>query len=70
MHIWAGAKTSALHHDHLESFIYVLKGKARMRWGEKLEITAEAGRETSFLFHLMDPIRRSMQVLTRSSSVF
>lgn len=23
--------------------IYVLKGKARMRWGEKLEFTAEAG---------------------------
>ena len=23
--------------------IYVLKGKARMRWGDKLEFTAEAG---------------------------
>lgn len=23
--------------------IYILKGKARMRWGEKLEFTAEAG---------------------------
>jgi uncharacterized RmlC-like cupin family protein len=23
--------------------IYVVKGKARMRWGEKLEYTAEAG---------------------------
>lgn len=33
----------AHHHGHLESVIYVLKGKARMRWGEKLEFTAEAG---------------------------
>jgi uncharacterized RmlC-like cupin family protein len=27
----------------LESVIYVVKGRARMRWGEKLEFTAEAG---------------------------
>ena len=39
--IWAGtvtihpdAKTGAHHHGHLESVIYVLKGRARMRWGE------------------------------------
>lgn len=43
VHIHAGAKTGAHHHGHLESVIYVLKGKARMRWGEKLEFTAEAG---------------------------
>jgi len=48
--LWAGtvtihpnAKTGAHHHGHLESVIYVLKGKARMRWGEQLEFTAEAG---------------------------
>ena len=48
--LWAGtvtihpdAKTGAHHHGHLESVIYVLRGKARMRWGEKLEFTAEAG---------------------------
>lgn len=29
--------------ENLQSVIYVLKGKARMRWGEKLEFTAEAG---------------------------
>jgi len=28
---------------HLESIIYVIKGKARMRWGSQLEFTAEAG---------------------------
>ena len=41
--IHAGAKTGAHHHGHLESVIYVIKGRARMRWGEKLEFTAEAG---------------------------
>ena len=41
--IHAGAKTGAHHHGELESVIYVLKGRARMRWGEALEFTAEAG---------------------------
>jgi uncharacterized RmlC-like cupin family protein len=48
--IWAGtvtihanAKTGAHHHGELESIIYVLKGKARMRWGDELEYVAEAG---------------------------
>jgi len=48
--IWAGtvtihpnAKTGAHHHGALESVIYVVRGKARMRWGEKLEYVAEAG---------------------------
>jgi uncharacterized RmlC-like cupin family protein len=48
--IWAGtvtihpnAKTGAHHHGALESVIYVVKGRARMRWGAKLEYVAEAG---------------------------
>ncbi len=48
--IWAGtvtivpaAKTGAHHHGDLESVIYVLRGIARMRWGERLEYMAEAG---------------------------
>jgi len=48
--IWAGtvaiqpnAKTGAHHHGALESVIYVLRGRARMRWGERLEFVAEAG---------------------------
>ena len=41
--IHAGAKTGAHHHGPLESVIYVVSGRARMRWGEKLEFTAEAG---------------------------
>lgn len=48
--LWAGtvviepnAKTGAHHHGALESIIYVVKGRARMRWGEHLEYVAEAG---------------------------
>ena len=48
--LWAGtveihpdAKTGAHHHGALESVIYVVSGQARMRWGERLEFTAEAG---------------------------
>src|ERR1700723_1054649 len=43
VHIHAGAKTGAHHHGPLESVIYVVRGKARMRWGAELEFTAEAG---------------------------
>ncbi len=43
VHIHADAKTGAHHHGALESVIYVVRGKARMRWGEKLEYMAEAG---------------------------
>src|SRR5215216_5298156 len=43
VHIHANAKTGAHHHGALESVIYVLRGRARMRWGERLEYTAEAG---------------------------
>jgi uncharacterized RmlC-like cupin family protein len=39
----AGAKTGPHHHGKLESVIYVIRGLARMRWGERLEFTAEAG---------------------------
>jgi uncharacterized RmlC-like cupin family protein len=41
--IHANAKTGAHHHGPLESVIYVIKGRARMRWGDHLEFTAEAG---------------------------
>ena len=43
VHIHPDAKTGAHHHGHLESVIYVVKGRARMRWGERLEYVAEAG---------------------------
>ena len=47
--IWAGkvniepnAKTGAHHHGSLESVIYILSGKAKMRWGDKLEFEKNA----------------------------
>jgi uncharacterized RmlC-like cupin family protein len=42
-HIHPDARTGAHHHGPLESVIYVVRGRARMRWGERLELTAEAG---------------------------
>src|SRR3954466_8456785 len=48
--LWAGtvvihpnAKTGAHHHGPVESVIYVVSGRARMRWGDALEFVAEAG---------------------------
>ena len=41
--IHAGAKTGPHHHGALESIIYVVSGCARMRWGDRLELMAEAG---------------------------
>ncbi|MEA2167272.1 MAG: hypothetical protein QOF76_572 [Solirubrobacteraceae bacterium] len=48
--LWAGtvviepdARTGAHHHGPVESVIYVVAGRARMRWGERLEFVAEAG---------------------------
>jgi uncharacterized RmlC-like cupin family protein len=48
--LWAGtvlidpaARTGAHHHGPVESVIYVVSGRARMRWGERLEYVAEAG---------------------------
>ncbi len=43
VHIHPDAKTGAHHHGALESVIYVLRGRARMRWGDALEYVAEAG---------------------------
>ena len=47
--LWAGtvvvqpnAKTSAHHHGELESVLYVVKGRARFRWGDHLEFVGEA----------------------------
>ena len=48
--LWAGtvvihpmAKTGAHHHGPVESVIYVVSGRARMRWGDRLEFVADAG---------------------------
>src|SRR5215467_4739220 len=48
--IWAGtaiiepgAQTGAHHYGALESVIYIVIGRVRMRWGDRLEFVAEAG---------------------------
>jgi uncharacterized RmlC-like cupin family protein len=48
--IWAGtvnihpdAKTGVHHHGDLETVLYILKGRARLRWGDHLEFFDEAG---------------------------
>ena len=48
--LWAGtvvvepdAKTSAHHHGELETVLYIISGRARMRWGDHLEFSEEAG---------------------------
>jgi len=48
--LWAGtvvvhpnAKTGPHHHGELETVIYIVRGRARFRWGERLEFVDEAG---------------------------
>jgi uncharacterized RmlC-like cupin family protein len=48
--LWAGtvvvapdAKTGPHHHGDLETVLYVVRGRARMRWGDRLEFVDEAG---------------------------
>ena len=48
--IWAGtvnihpdAKTGVHHHGDLETILYIVKGRARFRWGERMEFVDEAG---------------------------
>src|SRR5450755_1593648 len=48
--LWAGtvvvqpnAKTGPHHHGELETVIYVVRGRARFRWGDRLEFVDEAG---------------------------
>ncbi len=47
--LWAGtvvvepaAKTGAHHHGELETVLYIVRGRARFRWGDRLEYVAEA----------------------------
>jgi uncharacterized RmlC-like cupin family protein len=47
--LWAGtvvvqpeAKTGPHHHGELETVLYVVRGRVRMRWGDRLEFSEEA----------------------------
>ena len=48
--LWAGtvvvqpdAKTGPHHHGELETVLCIVRGRARMRWGDRLEFSDEAG---------------------------
>ncbi|HTS29267.1 MAG TPA: cupin domain-containing protein [Bryobacteraceae bacterium] len=48
--LWAGTvvvqpdvATGPHHHGELETVLYIVRGRARFRWGERLEFVAEAG---------------------------
>ena len=48
--LWAGtvivhpdAKTGPHHHGEVETVIYIIRGRARVRWGDRLEFVDEAG---------------------------
>src|ERR1700733_7628097 len=48
--LWAGtvmvapdARTGAHHHGELETVLYIVRGRARFRWGDNLEYVEEAG---------------------------
>jgi uncharacterized RmlC-like cupin family protein len=48
--LWAGTvvvkpnvKSGAHHHGELETVLYIVKGRARFRWGNRLEFVEEAG---------------------------
>ncbi len=48
--LWAGtvtvapaARTAAHHHGELETVLYIIRGRARFRWGNHLEFVEEAG---------------------------
>jgi uncharacterized RmlC-like cupin family protein len=38
-----GSRSAPHHHGELESLFYVIKGAIKIRWGEKLEFSADAG---------------------------
>ena len=48
--LWAGtvvvqpnARTGPHHHGELETVLYIVRGRARFRWGDRLEFAEEAG---------------------------
>ncbi|AEG57175.1 hypothetical protein Sinme_5597 [Sinorhizobium meliloti AK83] len=67
--IWAGtvaiepnAKTGVHHHGPLESVIFVVRGKARMRWGDRLDTSRKPARATSSTYHPLCHTKKSMPI--------
>jgi len=56
-----GYRSAAHHHGPCESSIYVISGRARMRWGAKLEHVAEAG-PGDFIFVPPDVVHQEINL--------
>ena len=74
--LWAGtvvvqpdAKTGPHHHGELETVLYIVKGRARMRWGDRLEFSEEAGPGDLSMCRLTSLIRRSMRARIRRAKL-
>lgn len=42
VHVQPAARTGPHHHGELETVLYIVRGRARFRWGDHLEFVAEA----------------------------
>src|SRR5450631_684758 len=69
--LWAGTvvvepnvRTSAHHHGELETVLYIVKGRARFRWGQNLEFVDEAGPAILSSYRHTCRIRKSTRVPT------
>src|SRR5271165_5051773 len=63
--LWAGtvvvqpaARTGAHHHGEVETVLYIVKGRARFRWGDHLEFPKKPAPATSSTFRHGCRIRR------------
>jgi uncharacterized RmlC-like cupin family protein len=71
--LWAGsmvvkpdAKTGPHHHGELETVLYVVRGYVRMRWGDHLELSDEAGPGDFIYVPPYVPHQRSTRARTRA----
>jgi hypothetical protein len=56
------AKTGPHHYGELETVLYVVRGRARMRWGARLEFSEEPFREIGRDYGTEAKARRSFRV--------
>ena len=62
-----GAATAAHHHGDQETILYVLTGRARFRWGPRLEQVTEAG-EGDFVFIPAEIVHQEINASTEEDT--
>ena len=62
-----GAATAAHHHGDQETILYVLTGRARFRWGQRLEHVTEAG-EGDFVFIPAEIVHQEINASTEEDT--